>query len=84
MWLSTGAADTRSEPVMPPPPSTFSMMIGWPSVSPSVGCRMRAEHSIGPPAANGTTMLIGRLGQSWACTPDASAANAAARQTSLQ
>ena len=66
MWLSTGACDTRSEPVMPPPPGTFSMMICWPSVSPSVGCRMRASVSIGPPAANGTTMVIGRLGQSWA------------------
>ena len=45
---------------------------------------MRASVSIGPPAANGTTMVIGRLGQSWAWTLDASAANAAARQTSLR
>ena len=51
---------------MPPPPGTFSMMICWPSVSPSAGCRMRASVSIGPPAANGTTMVIGRLGQSCA------------------
>src|SRR3954468_24695 len=51
---------------MPPPPGTFSTMMGWPNVSPSAGCRMRASESIGPPAANGTTMVSGRLGQSWA------------------
>ncbi len=49
---------------MPPPPGWFSMMIGLPSVSPKVGCRTRASVSIGPPAANGTTMVTGRLGQS--------------------
>jgi len=78
------ACDTRSDPVMPPPPGTFSMMIGWPSVSPSVGCRMRASESIGPPAANGTTMVIGRLGQSSALAPETNAASAAASGNSLQ
>ena len=70
MWLSAAACATRSEPVMPPPPGTFSMMICWPSVSPSAGCRMRASVSIGPPAANGTTMVIGRFGQSSALAAD--------------
>ena len=73
-------ATTRSEPVMPPPPGTFSMMICWPSVSPSAGCRMRASVSIGPPAANGTIMVIGRFGQSCAAAGAASAARAGERQ----
>src|SRR5947208_1392950 len=29
------------------------------------GARMRATVSAGPPAANGTTMVTGRVGQSW-------------------
>ena len=69
---------------MPPPPGTFSMMIGWPSVSPSVGCRMRASESIGPPAANGTTMVSGLLGQSWAPALEANAASAATSGNGLQ
>ena len=64
MWLSAAACDTRSEPTVPPPPGWFSMMTCWPSVSLSVGCRMRASVSSGPPAANGTTMVTGRVGQS--------------------
>jgi hypothetical protein len=42
------------------------MMMVWPIVSASVGCRMRASESIGPPAANGTTMVSGRDGHSCA------------------
>ena len=52
---------------MPPPPGWFSMTMVWPSASANVGCRMRASASIGPPAANGTTIVSGRLGQSCAC-----------------
>ena len=66
-WLSTAACDTRIEPVTPPLPGQYVLdVIGWPIVSPSVGCRMRASESIGPPAANGTTMVSGRVGQSCA------------------
>jgi hypothetical protein len=35
---------------------------------------MRASVSLGPPAGNGTTMLIGRDGKLSACAPPASAA----------
>jgi hypothetical protein len=60
------------------------MMIGWPIVSPSVGCRMRASESIGPPAANGTTMVSGRDGQSCAAAPLSPAAASKAAKSSLQ
>ncbi len=47
---------------MPPPPLMFSITTGWPSASPSAGASMRPSTSIGPPAANGTTMVTGRVG----------------------
>src|SRR5258708_38135863 len=80
-WLSTAACATRSEPTNPPPPGMFSMMTCWPSVSPSAGCRMRASVSIGPPAANGTTMVTGRTGQSCAPATLPPSASAAAKES---
>jgi hypothetical protein len=48
---------------MPPPaPDTFSMTIGWPSDVFMRSVRMRASVSVGPPAGNGTIMVIGRDG----------------------
>src|ERR1700730_11239776 len=51
---------------MPPPPPTFSIVTGWPSNSESDGARIRPRRSAPPPAANGTTMVSGRLGHSCA------------------
>ena len=48
---------------MPPAPPTFSMMTCWPSTSESRAPRMRATVSEALPAANGTTMVTGRVGQ---------------------
>src|SRR5262245_46087268 len=53
----------------------LSTMTCWPSSSDSRGVRMRATTSIGPPAANGTTTVGGRAGQSCA---GAAAGNASA------
>src|SRR5262245_33028280 len=60
---------------MPPAPPTFSMMICWPSVSLMRAPRMRAMVSTGPPAAYGTTILIGRVGQLCACAGAIAVAN---------
>ena len=49
-------------PVVPPAPATFSITICWPSVRDMCSATMRATTSVGPPAANGTTMVIGRSG----------------------
>src|SRR5262245_20572860 len=49
---------------MPPEPPTFSIMTCWPKSSERPGARMRPTVSAGPPAANGTTMVTGRVGQS--------------------
>src|SRR5215475_5398475 len=51
---------------MPPAPPTFSTIICWPSRSESDVARIRPIESIGPPAANGTTRVTGRVGQSCA------------------
>src|SRR5262245_37406926 len=51
-------------PVVPPAPATFSTMIGWPSVFCIYSPTMRAIVSVGPPAANGTIMVIGLSGYS--------------------
>src|SRR5215470_16311275 len=70
---------TLSEPVMPPPPLTFSMMSCWPSTSERCGCRMRPSVSTGPPAANGTTMVSVRAGHSSAARLSDSVAAASAK-----
>ena len=46
-------------PMVAPAPVTFSMMIDWPSVSFMWSPMMRAIVSVGPPAGNGTMMVIG-------------------------
>src|SRR5262245_24303733 len=60
---------------MPPAPPTFSTTTVWPSNSPMRCATMRPMVSCGPPAANGMTMVTGRVGKSWA---PAGAANASA------
>jgi hypothetical protein len=40
----------------------FSMMMVWPSDARIRSPMMRAIVSVGPPAANGTTRVIGRAG----------------------
>src|SRR5262249_22068379 len=52
---------------MPPAPETFSTTTCWRRTSARCCCSTRASVSIGPPAANGTTMVTGRFGQSCAC-----------------
>jgi hypothetical protein len=49
-------------PVVPPAPATFSMMICWPSVRDMCSPTMRAVTSVGPPAAKGTIIVMGRSG----------------------
>jgi hypothetical protein len=48
--------------MVPPAPVTFSMTIWAPSDGPMCWVRMRASTSVGPPAANGTIIVIGRVG----------------------
>ena len=50
-------------PIMPPAPPIFSMITCCCSASLNPACKIRATASIGPPAANGTTMVTGRVGQ---------------------
>ncbi len=59
---------------MPPAPLMFSITTCLPIASLRYGDRMRPSVSTGPPAANGTTMVTGRVGQSWFCARDCSAA----------
>src|SRR5438552_11089197 len=62
---------------MPPAPATLSTITCCPSNCDMRGEMMRATTSIGPPAANGTTMVTGRPGQSCAAAGDAAAAASA-------
>src|SRR5580700_5565194 len=52
---------------MPPAPPTFSTTTCWPRISLTRCAITRPSTSVGPPAANGTTMVTGRVGQS--CAP---------------
>src|SRR5262245_22340211 len=54
--------------MLPPAPPTFSITIGWPSVSRIRSAMMRAAASVDPPGGNGTIRLSGREGKVWACT----------------
>src|SRR6185437_8544942 len=65
---------------MPPPPGTLSTITCLPMASPRYCARIRPSTSTGPPAANGTTMVTGRVGHSCAWTTDVaiSAASASA------
>jgi hypothetical protein len=48
--------------MLPAAPATFSMIKGWPREIRIGSDKMRASTSSGPPAAAGTTMVIGRVG----------------------
>src|SRR5262249_13153270 len=57
---------------MVPAPGRFSITTDWPfQRGVSRSARMRATTSVGPPAANGTMILTGRLGKSGADATDA-------------
>ncbi len=62
---------------MPPAPGMLSTTSCWPSSSDIRGVMMRPTTSIGPPAANGTTIVTGRAGQSCADAPTVATVNAA-------
>jgi hypothetical protein len=48
--------------VVPAAPATFSITTVWPRLAVMRSPMTRATMSVGPPAANGTTIVIGRLG----------------------
>src|SRR6266446_1611747 len=48
--------------MLPSAPVTFSIMTGCPSIPLIRSASNRATTSVGPPAANGTIMVIGRVG----------------------
>src|SRR4051812_878357 len=54
---SGGARETRALPMVPPAPAMFSTMTRAPILSPKPCAMRRAIASLGPPAANGTTIV---------------------------
>src|SRR5436190_19402683 len=54
---------TRAAPIAPLAPATFSTTTGWPSAAVSRSPTTRAIVSVFPPAAYGTTAVMGRVGQ---------------------
>src|SRR5262249_43528433 len=68
---------------MPPAPPTFSTTTCWPSSSLMRCAMMRPMVSCGPPAANGMTIVTGRVGKSWALAGPISASAAAAAANSI-
>ena len=63
VWPSAGERATSLAPRLPPAPGLLSTMKGWPNTRPSSGASARARMSVVPPAAKGTTMRTGLLGQ---------------------
>jgi hypothetical protein len=62
VYPSGCAAATRALPIVPPPPPTFSMTRGCPRIFPICSVTTRATTSLGPPAGNGTTTVMGLTG----------------------
>src|SRR5713101_4285161 len=80
VYPSGGERTARPTPIEPPAPVTFSTRIASPSVVFMRSARIRVIASDGPPAENGTTMVMGCAGKfsARALPPNAaSAANAA-------
>src|ERR671911_2808571 len=64
--------------MVPAAPVTFSMMNCWPSSLPMRSPMMRGRRSVGPPAAKGTIMVTGLVGQAWPKAGAAASTRAAA------
>src|SRR5687767_8627157 len=64
--------------MVPAAPVTFSMMNCWPTSLPMRSPMMRANRSVGPPAAKGTIIVIGLVGQAWPKAGAAASTRAAA------
>jgi hypothetical protein len=62
VWPSGAARATRPVPTVPEAPTIFSMTTGCPRELRMWSATMRATVSVGPPAAKGTTTVIGRDG----------------------
>src|SRR6218665_678250 len=60
---SGGWRKAASTPIEPPAPGRFSTTTGWPSLSLRILASSRELLSVMPPGVNGTTKLIGRVGQ---------------------
>src|SRR5262249_10510045 len=60
------ALATEAVPVSPPARARFSITTLLPRRVPILSSRTRPKVSAGPPAGNGTTSLMARLGNSWA------------------
>jgi hypothetical protein len=70
VYPSGAARATRPTPRLPAAPATFSTITGWPSDVFMRSAMIRANTSTGPPGANGTTRVTGRVGNVCACAPD--------------
>src|SRR5690606_9736147 len=70
--------------MVPPAPARFSTTTVWPRVGRMASASERATLSVGPPAANGTIILIGRSGYSPWAAPAAKSALAASSTDSVR
>src|SRR5215831_16679897 len=77
VWPSGAARATRPTPMLPLAPATFSMMMLWPSDVLILSAKMRPSTSSAPPAGNGTTTVIGRVGKACALATRVTAGSAA-------
>src|SRR5690348_8052701 len=69
---------TLAAPMVPPAPGTFSITIDWLAPRDMRSANWRASVSVAPPAANGTTQVIGWSGYCAFAAPAAAARIAAA------
>src|SRR5262249_25903864 len=62
VYPSGAARATRPRLIVPAAPLTFSIITGCPSETCILAAIIRASVSVGPPAANGNTIVMGRDG----------------------
>src|SRR5712691_8868070 len=68
VYPSGGILATRAAAIAVLAPGWFSTTTGWPQTSLRRWATTRVRMSVGPPAGNGTTNLIERLGKASACS----------------
>jgi hypothetical protein len=77
VWPSVALA-AAAAPMLPPAPARLSTTTFWPQIADNFSPTIRATTSVLPPAAKGTMMVTGRVGQAGWASAGADAASASA------
>src|SRR5436309_1028244 len=84
VYPSGGAAMSACEAITPPAPGRFSTTTDWPHCLETASPRVRVSTSTAPPAAYGTKICTGLVGNDWASAAEAIVAMTAATNAAIR